>query len=146
MVKHNNPIHSNHFHKDWQSYVRTWFDQPARKLKRRIKRVTKAAALFPRPTNFLRPIVHCPTNQHNMKIRPGRGFTIDELIAAGIDPRRAYGLRICIDKRRTNKSKEAFDENVERLKSYNSRIIILDKNMKPAQIQNKYVYTILFYI
>ena len=28
MVKHNNIIPNQHFRKDWQRYVRTWFDQP----------------------------------------------------------------------------------------------------------------------
>ncbi|XP_020609581.1 60S ribosomal protein L13-like [Orbicella faveolata] len=33
--KHNNMIHNNHFHKQWQNYVRTWFDQPGRKKRKR---------------------------------------------------------------------------------------------------------------
>lgn len=36
MVKHNNVIPNGHFKKHWQNYVRTWFDQPARKTRRRI--------------------------------------------------------------------------------------------------------------
>jgi len=35
MVKHNNVIPNGHFKKDWQNYVRTWFNQPARKKRRR---------------------------------------------------------------------------------------------------------------
>lgn len=36
MVKHNNVIPNGHFKKHWQNYVRTWFNQPARKTRRRI--------------------------------------------------------------------------------------------------------------
>lgn len=35
MVKHNNVVPNGHFKKDWQNYVRTWFNQPARKKRRR---------------------------------------------------------------------------------------------------------------
>jgi large subunit ribosomal protein L13e len=35
MVKHNNVIPNGHFKKKWQFRVRTWFNQPARKLRRR---------------------------------------------------------------------------------------------------------------
>ena len=34
MVKHNNVIPNQHFKKKWQFYVRTWFNQPARKKRR----------------------------------------------------------------------------------------------------------------
>lgn len=40
MGKHQ--IHNNHFRKDWARYVRTWFNQPARKLRRQKKRQAKA--------------------------------------------------------------------------------------------------------
>jgi large subunit ribosomal protein L13e len=35
MVKHNNVIPNQHFKKKWQFRVKTWFNQPARKLRRR---------------------------------------------------------------------------------------------------------------
>jgi hypothetical protein len=35
-MKHNNVIPNGHFKKHWQNYVKTWFNQPARKQKRRI--------------------------------------------------------------------------------------------------------------
>ena len=34
MVKHNNVIPNQHFKKKWQFYVKTWFNQPARKKRR----------------------------------------------------------------------------------------------------------------
>ncbi len=35
MVRHNNVIPNGHWKKKWQFRVRTWFNQPARKLRRR---------------------------------------------------------------------------------------------------------------
>lgn len=78
--KHNNMIHNNHFHKQWQNYVRTWFDQPGRKKRRRVARTKRALQVAPRPVaGALRPIVRCPTFKYNTKIRAGRGFTLEEL-------------------------------------------------------------------
>lgn len=78
--KHNNMIHNNHFHKQWQNYVRTWFDQPGRKKRRRVARQKRALQIAPRPVaGALRPIVRCPTFKYNTKIRAGRGFTLEEL-------------------------------------------------------------------
>lgn len=34
-MKHNNVVPNGHFKKHWQNYVRTWFNQPARKERRR---------------------------------------------------------------------------------------------------------------
>lgn len=130
MVKHNNVIPSSHFRKHWQNYVKTWFNQPARKTRRRkgkkldIQLITsnkksliiqsllilcipfivwvnqiflllfsslcwlipsparqeKAVKIFPRPTSGpLRPVVHGQTLKYNMKVRSGRGFTLEEL-------------------------------------------------------------------
>ena len=36
MVKHNNVVPNGHFKKHWQNYVKTWFNQPARKTRRRV--------------------------------------------------------------------------------------------------------------
>lgn len=79
MVKHNNVVPNAHFHKDWQSYVKTWFNQPAKKVARRNARVAKAAAVAPRPLNLLRPAVRGQTLKYNNRVRAGRGFTLDEL-------------------------------------------------------------------
>merc|ERR1712227_828024 len=49
-MKHNNQIHSvRKFRKYWQRYVKTWFDQPARKKARRMARDKKAQSIAPRP-------------------------------------------------------------------------------------------------
>merc|ERR1711872_141290 len=69
---------------DWQNYVKTWFNQPARKIRRRQARVAKAARIAPRPLGKLQPVVHCPTYKYNVKVRAGKGFTLEELKAAGL--------------------------------------------------------------
>ena len=78
--KRNNIIANAHFHKWWERYVKTWFNQPARKERRRTARLQKAARLAPKPAKGpLRPIVHCQTIRYNTKARAGRGFSLDEL-------------------------------------------------------------------
>lgn len=52
-------LHRNHFRKDWQSRVKTWFDQPGRKHSRRVARQEKAAKAG------LRCVPFCP------RISPG---------------------------------------------------------------------------
>src|SRR5262245_53825934 len=71
-------LHANHFRKDWQRRVRTWFDQPGRKLRRRTARKTKATTLGVRPLTLLRPAVRGQTIRYNRKVREGRGFTLAE--------------------------------------------------------------------
>jgi len=125
MVKHNNVLVNNHFRKRWADRVKTWFNQPARKAIRRRNRKVKAARVFPRPVSGnLRPVVHCPTQKYNMRVRSGRGFTIGELKTAGIAPCNAIGLGISIDKRRQDRSRETLNANVQRLKLYRSKQII----------------------
>merc|ERR1712107_515995 len=83
-AKRNNIVPNQHFHKDWQNYVKTWFNQPARKIRRRQNRIAKAAKVAPRPLGKLRPVVSCPTYKYNLKQRAGRGFTLEEIKAAGL--------------------------------------------------------------
>lgn len=77
--KRNGVIPNAHFKKHWERYVKTWFDQPGKKKRRRQKRKEKAASVFPRPVQSLRPVVRCPTFKYNTKVRAGRGFTLQEL-------------------------------------------------------------------
>ena len=78
--KRNNVVPNVHLRKDWQKRVKTWFNQPARKERRRQQRKVKALAIAPRPVSgLMRPIVRCPTNKYNSRLRMGRGFTIEEL-------------------------------------------------------------------
>jgi len=125
MVKHNNVIPNQHFKKKWQFRVRTWFNQPARKVRRRSARAAKAAAAFPRPAaGSLRPIVHGQTTRYNAKTRLGRGFTAAELKEAGIPAGLAPTIGIAVDKRRVNRSLEHKQENVDRLKAYRASLVL----------------------
>jgi large subunit ribosomal protein L13e len=108
-MKHNNVIPNAHFHKKWQLHVRTWFDQPGRKARRHQKRLVKAQRVAPRPSKgSLRPVVRCTTRRYNMKVRSGRGFSLDEIRAAGLHPKYARTIGISVDHRRRNKSTEAY--------------------------------------
>merc|ERR1719181_2513441 len=127
MVRHNNAIQNNHFRKDWQRRVKTWFDQPAGKVRRRNSRSAKAKAVAPRPVNLLRPSVRCPTVKYNLRVRAGRGFTLEELKAAKINKKAARGVGIAVDHRRTNRSEEAFQANVQRLKLYKSKLVVFPR-------------------
>ncbi|CAA7258680.1 unnamed protein product [Cyclocybe aegerita] len=124
---HNNVLHANHFRKDWQRRVRTWFDQPGRKLRRRNARKTKAATLGVRPLNLLRPAVRAQTVRYNRKVREGRGFTLAELKEAGIGRKEARGVGIVVDHRRRNLSEEGKKVNVERLKAYKARLVVFPR-------------------
>lgn len=130
-MKHNNVIPNQHFRKKWQTRVKTWFNQPARKLRRRNARAEKAKKLFPRPAaGLLRPVVRGQTIKYNTKQRIGKGFTLEELKEAGIAVKLAATIGIAVDHRRRNRSLESLQENVNRLKSYRSNLIIFPKNVK----------------
>ena len=90
-AKRNQMVPNAHFHKDWDRYVKTWFNQPARKERRRKARAAKSARVAPRPVKTLRPIVRCPTYKYNIKDRQGRGFTLEELKAAGVSKNMVSG-------------------------------------------------------
>ena len=127
----NNMVPYGHFHKDWKRYVKTWFNQPARKLRRRQQRIKKARAIAPRPVaGPLRPIVRCPTVRYHTKVRAGRGFTLQELKAAHLTPRFAKSIGIAVDFRRRNKSVESVQVNTQRLKEYRSKLILFPLHKK----------------
>ena len=129
MVKGNNVIANAHFHKVcWQDHVKTWFDQAARKQRRRAKRQAKAAAIAPRPTaGLLRPVVHPPTIKYNYKLRQGRGFTFAELKEAGVNRKEARSIGIAVDHRRKNHSAESLQLNAQRLKEYKAKLIVFPR-------------------
>jgi len=135
MVKHNNIIPGQHFRKDWQRYVRTWFSQPAKKSSRRAARLSRAKAVAPRPLELLRPIVRAPTVQYNSKLRAGRGFTLAELKAAKINKKAARGIGIAVDHRRKNRSEEGFTLNVNRLKLYSSKLLLFPRNPSSSRVK-----------
>merc|ERR1712167_453087 len=105
-MKHNNQIHS--CRKYWQRYVKTWFNQPARKASRRAARDKKAALVHPRP------VVHPPTVKYNSKVRVGRGFSLAELKAVKLGKLEARSLGIAVDPRRRNRSVNGKQANEQR--------------------------------
>uniref|UniRef100_A0A2N9GE56 60S ribosomal protein L13 n=1 Tax=Fagus sylvatica TaxID=28930 RepID=A0A2N9GE56_FAGSY len=116
MVKHNNVIPNGHFKKHWQNYVKRWFNQPARKERRRVARQKKAVKIFPRPTNgYLHPIVHGQTLKYNMKVRAGKGF---------------FFGRIKVDHRRKNRSLEGLQTNVQRLKTFKAKLVVFPRRAR----------------
>jgi len=129
MVKHNNEIPNQHFHKVCQQdHIRTWFNQPARKQKRRAARQAKAAKMAPRPTaGLLRPAVHPGSVKYNYKLRQGRGFTFAELKEAGVARKEARSIGIAVDHRRKNHCTESLQINVQRIKEYKAKLIVFPR-------------------
>merc|ERR1719237_2027392 len=111
-----------------RAYIKTWLDQAARKKRRLVKRQAKATKLSPRPSaGLLRPGVHPPTQRYNMKLRLGKGFTLDELREAKIPVKLAPTIGIAVDHRRRNKCVESLKENVDRLKLYRSKLLVFPR-------------------
>lgn len=125
MPAHNNQIYNSHYHKRWMDRVKTWFNQPARKHRRREARQAKNAKMAPRPTGgLLRPVVRAPTVRYNMKLREGRGFTLEELKTAKISKKVARSVGVAVDHRRKNHCVESLQLNVQRLQTYVSKLVI----------------------
>ena len=132
MVHHNNMLPNVHLGKDWQEKVKTWFNQPGRKRRRRVHRARRQKLLAPNPTHLLRPIVRGQTNKYNTKRRLGRGFTKKELESAGIKGLSyARSIGIAIDLRRKDTCSETLNVNTERIKNYISR----KKNDKKPEVK-----------
>merc|ERR1712216_145267 len=131
-MKHNNQIHSvRKFRKYWQRYVKTWFDQPARKKRRRTARDKKAAAVAPRPVaGCVRPLVHGATVKYNSKVRIGRGFSLAEIRDAGLGKFEAMSLGIAVAPRRRNRSVDGKSANVQRLREYKANLVVFPRNAK----------------
>jgi large subunit ribosomal protein L13e len=125
----NNELPNQHFHKVCQQdHIRTWFNQPARKSRRRAARAAKAADMAPRPTaGLLRPVVHPSTVKYNYKLRQGRGFTFAELKEAGVNRKEARSIGISVDHRRKNKCAESLQMNAQRLKEYKAKLIVFPR-------------------
>lgn len=141
MVKHNNVVPNIHCKKKYlQSSrgplkVKLALNQASRKKSRRLARAARAAAIAPAPLQKLRPVVHCPTQKYSAKTRLGKGFTLEELKAAGLNPRYAQTVGIAVDHRRTNKCQESLDLNVARLNAYKANLVILKKGETGEQLK-----------
>lgn len=130
MVKHNNVIPNVHLRKHWQTNVRVWLNQAARKKARLQARRAKAAAIAPRPLDNLRPVVNCTTIRYNHRQRAGRGFTLQEIKAAGLGVKFARSIGISVDHRRKNRSQESLDRNKQRLAKYVENLVLFPRNEK----------------
>jgi len=114
-----------HLNKDWQENVRTFFNQPGKKLRRRKTRAARAKTLGPNPTHLLRPAVRGQTRRYNNKLHLGRGFTVAEIKSAGLKGvNYARSLGIAVDLRRKDTSAESQKINSERIKEYLSKMIL----------------------
>jgi len=102
-------------------------DQPKKAQSRRRLRAAKAKKVFPRPVKTLRPAVSCETVRYNMRQRLGRGFSAEEIKAAGITPRYASTIGISVDTRRRNSSEEGLARNTQRLKTYLSKLVLFPR-------------------
>ena len=124
MVCKNNMVPNDHLRKAWYKRVKTYFDDPARKVRRQNARAARAKRIAPRPIEGpLRPVVHCPTVRYNRRVRLGRGFTHDELVAAGFDPSRAPYMGIAVDKFRKHSTDSLKATNVERLTAFKNKMV-----------------------
>ena len=125
MVKHNNIIPNVHLRKHWSRQKNhTHHDQPAAKLRRYRRRQDKAAKMFPRPIQKLRPVVASQTRRYAGKVRYGRGFSLLELKSAGLSATFARTVGISVDHRRTNGNDASLQLNVERLNTYKNKLVL----------------------
>merc|ERR1712054_342372 len=131
-MKHNNQVCSvRKFRKYWQRYVKTWFNQPARKAARRSARDKKAKEIAPRPlAGAVRPVVKGNTIKYAGKIRVGRGFSLAEIKDAGLGKLEARSLGVAVDHRRRNRSVEGKQANVQRLREYKANLVVFPRNAK----------------
>lgn len=136
-MKLNNVLPNAHFRKDWHFRATVKLNQAVRKIKRSKVRKAKAAAIAPRPLGSLRPAVHCTTQRYNAKVRAGRGFTLEELKAAGISKVEAKAKGIAVDYRRRNRSEESLTLNTQRLKSYLARVVVNPKPEEAIQLKGE---------
>jgi large subunit ribosomal protein L13e len=134
MVKGNKAIPHIHLHKHWnpcssqKGNIKVWLAQPQKKISRRRNRLLKAKQVFPRPLRNLRPQVNCCTVRYNMRKRFGRGFSSEELKGAGLSLKYASTIGIRVDNRRKNLSEEGLNANVQRLKTYMSKLVLYPIN------------------
>ena len=137
MVRGKDVLPNSHYHKNWQSFVKTWFNQPFKKIERKQRRVQKDRRLFPRPMEKLRSIVRCPTRKYNTKKRVGRGFTIREIKKSKFNPSMVKSMGIAIDYRRKHSSNMMMQTNIARLREYMNNLLVL--RHKPPVVKRCFV-------
>uniref|UniRef100_A0A251SUV7 60S ribosomal protein L13 n=1 Tax=Helianthus annuus TaxID=4232 RepID=A0A251SUV7_HELAN len=107
--------------------------QPTRPQNKKTEWQAKAVKVFPRPAGKLRPQVHGQTLKYNMKLREGRGFSLEELKAAGIPKKLAPTIGIAVDHRRRNRSLEGLQANVQRLKTFKAKLVIFPRRARKTK-------------
>ena len=133
MVKHKNSISNGHFRKHWQKYVKTDFDKPLNKTKRRNKRKSKLTNINRYnfcPKNILRPVITNQTKMYNLKVRLGGGFSSNEINKSNVSHKIASSIGISVDKRRRRDNiKQSF--NIMRLNNYLEKIKHISSKKNP---------------
>ncbi|XXG60279.1 hypothetical protein AAC387_Pa04g2227 [Persea americana] len=72
-----------------------------------------------------------------MKLGAGRGFSLEELKAAGIPKKLAPTIGIAVDHRRKNRSLEGLQANLQRLKTYKAKLVIFPRGSGKYKVNNE---------
>jgi large subunit ribosomal protein L13e len=106
--------------------VKCFFNVNGHKTVRSQKRADRAAARSPAPLDLLRPTVKACTRRYASKVRFGRGFSLEEIRAAGLTPAFARTVGIAVDHRRhgSNQMEEA---NIQRLTTYKANLVLFPR-------------------
>lgn len=106
--------------------VKCFFNVNGHKTVRANKRAERAAARSPAPLDLLRPTAKCCTRRYASKVRFGRGFSLEEIRAAGLTPAFARTVGIAVDHRRhgSNQMEEA---NIQRLTTYKANLVLFPR-------------------
>eukprot|EP00918_Siedleckia_nematoides_P061325 GHVU01133827.1.p2 GENE.GHVU01133827.1~~GHVU01133827.1.p2 ORF type:complete len:149 (+),score=37.68 GHVU01133827.1:147-593(+) len=68
-----------------------------------------------------------------MKQRLGKGFSLEELKAAGVSKKAAHSIGIAVDHRRKNRSSESLTVNTKRLENYLARLVVFARRSSKTQ-------------
>lgn len=131
-MKHNNALSTGHFRKTSLKY-KTWFAQPIQKKIRRERRQEKAQKIAPANVKVLRPVVRCNSRRYNINQRLGRGFSIVEVMQAGLTVKEARQMGISVDPKRYTRSEESLNLNVERIKEYLSKTTVYESKKEALE-------------
>ena len=106
--------------------VKCYFNVNGHKTVRQEKRAQRAADRSPAPADLLRPTVKACTRRYSSKVRFGRGFSLEEVRAAGLTPAFARTVGIAVDHRRhgSNQMEEA---NIQRLTTYKANLVLFPR-------------------
>ena len=106
--------------------VKCFFNVNGHKTVRSQKRQERAAARSPAPLDLLRPTVKACTRRYASKIRFGRGFSLEEIRAAGLTPAFARTVGIAVDHRRHG-SNQLENANIQRLTTYKANLVLFPR-------------------